>query len=153
MSFLILDEWIWADLLGENGVVKQKESFRFIVAVYEKCDQLFTAEQSKFMVKAFGFLKCGDIPRRKIAKILSRNFIFNDRKLKGFKESELSFLQENILKSVNVDDHYLLQVYFTKPDSTIITTDGRLISKLIEYSISYEHRDTFIPSYISKYAK
>jgi rRNA-processing protein FCF1 len=37
---LILDEWIIHDLQGDNGSEKQKESYKFLEKIKEKCDKI-----------------------------------------------------------------------------------------------------------------
>jgi len=36
--YIIPDEWLIYDLKGENGKEKQREAFKFLESVEEKCD-------------------------------------------------------------------------------------------------------------------
>ena len=153
MGSLILDEWLWSDLLGDNGTEKQRESLGFITAVYRKCDRLVTARESKFMTKGWALLKCSDATRRDIARFVKLNFLINSLKLKTIPPDELSALADNLQKMVKPGDAYLLQVYLAEPGSAIITTDNPLRNALMKSNISCEDRDVFVPSYISKYGK
>ena len=48
---LIIDEWLWHDLAGENGEEKQKEAFRFLECIFKICDKIAIMENSPFIKK------------------------------------------------------------------------------------------------------
>jgi len=49
MKRLVFDEWVWADLNGENGEEAQRETLWLLQRVLEKCDQLVTVRGSPFL--------------------------------------------------------------------------------------------------------
>ena len=100
MSSLVLDEWLWSDLWGDNGTEKQKESLEFIAAVYRKCDCLVTVRESKFRTKGWALLKYSDVTRRDIARFVSQKFLTNTSKLKDLPSGELPSLDEGHQKLV-----------------------------------------------------
>lgn len=57
MRKFVIDEWLWADLWGENGQEVQRESFLFLQKVFQQCDQLITVEGSPFLEKFYKLAK------------------------------------------------------------------------------------------------
>ena len=53
---LIIDEWLWHDLAGENREEKQKEAFRFLECIFKICDKIAIMENSPFIKKFWQLL-------------------------------------------------------------------------------------------------
>jgi len=83
MRRLVLDEWVWADLNGENGEKAQRETFQLLQRVFEKCDQLVAVDGSPFLRKYFNMARhvsTGDL-RLRIVKVFKAQFLENSEKL------------------------------------------------------------------------
>ena len=157
---LILDEWIIHDLQGDNGEEKQKESYKFLEKIKEKCDKICWIEGSKFSKKFYDFYEFvgkklfGPELRGKIA-LLEGSFHYNPQKVESIRLYELNIIEvqkyNHIFKDINPDDHYLIKAYFylrqKNIEPIIITTDKKLIETLREHNISIQHRDDFIRTY------
>ncbi len=150
----IIDEWMWHDLSGENGVEKQRETLRFLELLYNKCDKIATIKSSRFEEKFFDFLKSAeDIISREIAKFYKYNIFYNSEKY--LREEETQTVSENTLSEIKLDDRYLAKLYYIvkrqhKIECLIITTDEPLINVLTKHKIQCEHRDSFLHRYISE---
>lgn len=144
---LVLDEWLWSDLYGENGVGKQMESYEFLHKVYHKCDQLVIVRRSKFEKKFWRFRKFNDVKRRKISKFFHRYFYCDSEKTLLLEPDELTNFPQELENRVNIDDRYLIQAQITSTPSTLVTTDNDLHLASISYNLRSELRDNFIELY------
>ncbi|OGH57628.1 MAG: hypothetical protein A3G34_13915 [Candidatus Lindowbacteria bacterium RIFCSPLOWO2_12_FULL_62_27] len=155
MSPLILDEWLWADLLGENGVERQKQASAFLLAIRTICNPIVIVKGSKFERKTFNFWKNAgfDATLRKIAKFYRSEFWSNSVKTIRIEAGQLKPLWGDLQKQVNPDDHYILQAYFTIQKCVIVTTDTRLKPLLDSKNIDCKYRDEFVSEYLAKFRK
>lgn len=143
-QIFIIDEWLWSDLEGENGEEKQKEAFQFLEKLYNKCDKIAVAEGSKFMNKAWKFVKkAQDVVRRKIAKFCVNMILLN---LAKCEEIDIKDETDINLAGINPDDLYLIKTYY-KTKAPIITTDIKLKSTLEKNNIPCKLRDDFLREY------
>jgi hypothetical protein len=82
MKRFVWDEWLWADLNGENGEEAQREAVLLLEAVFQKCDQLVTVQGSPFVQKYYAMTRqANTIILTKIVKIFKDQFLHNSEKL------------------------------------------------------------------------
>ena len=153
MADLVIDEWLWADLEGQNTIEAQVEATQFLLAIFNKCDRLITVKGAKFERKAYDFFRHTDVTKRGISKIFNNLFRFNSNKSEWIEVPELADLPEPLDKRINPDDHYLVRAYLTRKAEVIVTTDTRLMEALTESGIVYKHRNEFVPDYVLRYGK
>lgn len=140
----IIDEWFWADLNGENGVEKQKETSEFIETLFKRCDRIAVALDSEFQQKGWEFSsKAIDVTRRGIARLYFGKIKSNSQK---YEEVDIGDIREVDLEGIDSDDMYLVKTR-CKVNAPIITTDNNLINALKSKDISCSHRDEFLREY------
>jgi hypothetical protein len=151
MRRLVLDEWVWADLNGENGEEAQRETFLLLQRVFEKCDQLVTVEDSPFLRKYSNMMALcvnqGDL-RRTIVRVFRAQFFHNSEKLHRLQEGSLPDTPPELEHKVKEDDQYLVRAYLAANADLLVTTDNPLMEALSECGIRCMNRDTFISSYL-----
>ena len=152
MKRFVVDEWLWADLGGENGQMAQRQSFLFLEKIFELCDQLITVEDSPFIKKFYNLCKeasLGD-PKQKIVKVFKNQFLLNAQKLKLIKKQDLQELPPKFVPMVKEDDHYLIQAYLSSQADLIVTTDNPLIEVLNnQSSVNCQDRNSFLSDYLT----
>jgi hypothetical protein len=151
MADLVIDEWLWSDLAGENSTNSQRETFQFLEAVFTKCDRIVTVKGSRFEEKALGFWKLTDVTRRGIAKFYKERFWYNSDKCLLLDPAELQHLEDVISNKVKADDRYLVRACLTSKAMAIVTTDNPLRNALDGHGIPCRLRQEFVPEYITKY--
>lgn len=150
MAFLILDEWLWSDAACENGVDRQRETIRFVVAIFEICDRIVVVRGSRFQQKAEKFWKHTDSVRRTFSKFFNKSILYNSAKGVLVDPDELAPLPQNVTQEIQLEDRYLVQAQLAMPESMVITTDIQLKTILDRYSIPCKHRDNYLPQYLSE---
>lgn len=153
MADLVIDEWLWSDLAGENSVDEQGETFEFLGAIYNKCDRVVSVRGSRFEQKFFELFRHSDVIRLGFAKFFKARFWYNSQKTLMLEENQLEDLPEAIATEVQHKDHYLVRAYLTSRASEIITTDNPLKNAITKHGIACRHRQEFVPAYISQYGR
>lgn len=150
MAKFILDEWLWADLGGENGPERQRESFRLLEAIHGRCDRIVIVEESPFARKFWSLARQagpGD-PRRKPVKLFKLGFLLNSEKADMFHAGSAHPPEEDLEEPVNPDDRYLVRALRVSRADALVTTDGRLIELLRPGNLPVRHRDEFVADYL-----
>lgn len=148
MADFVIDEWLWADVSGENSGNNQKEALALLEAIYQKCDRIVWVKNGAFINKFWPLCSiCKDPMLRNIIKMFRANFLFNTLKSYPIEHSELPILSEEIATDVDPNDHYLVQSLKASGASMIITTDGDLIRALDRYRIPCKLRHEFLATY------
>ena len=144
---LIIDEWLWHDLSGENGSQKQKETFEFFECIYKICDKIAVMRDTPFLTKFFKLAKSSKM--RGIIKIFD---VYNSQKVL-FLESQEDDVDLPGVK-IKPDDIYLYNIYnCVEGQKCIITTDKPLIEEMKSKGIEIYHRDEFLYKYLSQCKK
>ncbi len=148
---LVIDEWLWADLGGENEAEQRRESFVFLREVFERCDQLVTVAKSSFIKKFWAIAKDARTEEsRRIVRVFKAQFFWNSDKLLQYQETELQPCPEEMRGGVKKDDQYLVRVYLTADADVLVTTDKPLMNELSGHNIHCQARDDFLRKYLSK---
>ena len=149
MPLFILDEWLWSDASGENGNVRQRETFQFVFAIFHICDRIVVVRGSKFQDKASSFWKHTDTARRTFARFFTESILYNSAKTQFLDPDQLAALPDNLMQETQPEDRHLAQAQLTTRDSIVITTDTGLISALEHHRVPCKHRDNFVADYLA----
>lgn len=140
----IVDEWLWHDLGGENGLERQQQAFQFLERLVRKCDMLVSMKGSAFEQKFYNLCLLRDVVVRQIVRYC-RNFILsNSQKYLTVVEHDCPPLPDDW--NVKPDDRYLACLA-TAGHGTVVTTDAPLIQELRHHQIECIHRDDLLDVY------
>ena len=153
MSDLVIDEWLWSDLAGENSTDKQRETFQFLEAVFSKCDRIVIVKASRFEEKAMEFCRHTDVTRRRIVRFCKDRFWYNSDKAVLLDQAQLKDLPAQVVNDVKTGDQYLVRAHLTVDASVVVTTDNPLKHALERHAIHCKHRQDFVPGYIAQYGR
>lgn len=147
---IVVDEWLWADLGGENGPSAEQEAQRFLLAARDKCDQLVTVEGSPFLKKFYNFSAAAVQPQaRNTVRIFKYGFLISPAKLWRLQEPELPHLPDDMARSVKEDDQYLVRAYLASKADVLMTTDSDLMRVLLGCGVTCKHREEFLAGYLA----
>ncbi len=151
-KYFILDEWIWHDLLGENGQENFYLATKFLYKLFSICDKIVVSKESKFIKKQALFSKNLNKEEDPV-KVQLIKFYFNSIYLNSDKYIEINIAQESEVEipEVNPDDHYLIKTYrASKLNVSIITSDKKLLNILKKHNFDCYLKDEFIKDYLNK---
>jgi hypothetical protein len=146
MAEYVLNEWIWADALGENGRSHQIEALQVLEGLDRGPDSIVVVNGSRFHAKAWKLCSATTPPARQIGRDFKMKFLYNSLKCRLLDETELAEIPSS-LQGVKPDDRYLVRAQLTVPGSIIVTTDAPLKTILDAASIPCEHREQFVSRY------
>lgn len=149
MGEIIIDEWIWADLAGENSREAKKSAFNFICKIFDKCDRIVMVKGSKYNQKLWTFCKnAKSVWDCQVVKYYLYRFYYNMSKSVLLEGNALKLLPEQLANETNADDHYLVQALLTTGAQIFVTTDTGLKDVLNKFGHNCVLRDEFVDSYI-----
>jgi len=146
----VFDEWLWADLSGENGEQAECEALRLLEAVFARCDQLVTVYGSAFLEKFYGLAVravTGD-RRRQVVRVFKSQFLENGEKLRILQEGDLPEIPPEVGHNVKEEDRYLVRAYVAGRADLLVTTDRPLMEVLSGSRIRCRERGAFMSSYL-----
>lgn len=146
---LVLDEWLWSDLGGENQSERQRQSFAFLQKVVKHCDQLVVLRGSKFLKKFWSLAEKAPTDRilKSIVKFFKYKFLYNSEKSHLINEEGLKDCPQDIKSLIKYDDQYLISAYLGSGADVLVTTDKPLIDGLKRHCINCRARDEFLEDY------
>lgn len=143
----VVNEWLWHDLSGDNGIELQERAVAFLLAFVQSPDLIVVVQGSPFDSKAWGFCCYTDVRRRSIARLF-KSLRLDSLKCRILHAEALPELPENLAAKAKPDDHYLIQAAIAVDGSVIITTDEPLKSVLDLATIGAILRDPFLDDYL-----
>ena len=148
LRLLVINEWLFHDLQGDNGPRTQLESARFLEELKRRKDRLVVPTEGRWMEKAMGQMSHNDPRRRTLSKLLQsvlNSQVFSEwHVLQG-----LSEVSNDLIAITPPEDLYLVQVYLSAEADLLVTTDQPLhdaLSRRPEVEISF--RDEFLAAYL-----
>lgn len=148
-SNLIIDEWIYHYIIGEDGETKREKALIFVNRLYSYKGSILMLEDSPFDNKIKLLTKNTDVRIREISKMLFIGILLDSKKTVRVSEKELKPLSKRLLKIIPDDDQYLIRLFLYKKNSCIITSDTRLVGRLRnEKYIKIMLHDDFVNQYM-----
>ena len=149
MPDLVIDEWLWAVLLGDNGAERMGQAVNFLQAMFKKCDRIVTVRGSQFHLKSNRLWKGDSVAQRKLAIWYQNTFAYNANKTLMVEEDELPPLSAAIALDVKQPDQYMLRAHIHTNAQLLVTTDGPLMEACKKHQIAHDSRERFVPDYIA----
>lgn len=146
---LVLNEWVFHDLLNDNGQADFQATANFLFAFARSNDQLVVPAEQRWIAKAYQLMRMSDPPQREASKLL-RSLIFNSSRARIITTDDLSTLPRSSYDWVPSEDAYLIVTYDVAGADVLVTTDEPLARAIDEHNgIHYQMRDDFLQSYSS----
>lgn len=147
---LIINEWIFHDLLGENGLDAQSESVEFLAKLISGPDKIAVLEGSAWTNKANLLMTSNDPAISRLSKLLRNSLLLDPNNCRLVNHTEISPLPAEFNQIDLKEDLYLFETFFAVAADLIVTSDERLCDKVkgIE-SVKLVLRNEFLKDYLS----
>ena len=144
---LVLNEWVFHDLLGENGEAVQQQTAAFLNAFHASRDKLVWPGEHRWSQKAYQLMTQGDARLRNTSKQFHSLIRGSDRVV-DVRTTVPVDVPEEIRDSLPAEDAYLVEAYLSAGADTLVTTDRGLYEALSGYeAVSCRLRDEFLIGY------
>ncbi len=144
---VVLNEWIFHDLWGENGERSQGETAQFLSALVQAADSIVVPYEPRWTSKANHLMRFVDPRRRLISKVFRSLYDDSDRALRVRPEGTGTIPSE-LLTRLPEEDVYLVSAYLSANADVLVTTDVSLYEALVDSGlVRCRMRDDFLDDY------
>ena len=144
---LVLNEWVFHDLLGENGCDAFRETAEFLISFARSNDGLVIPAEERWNDKAFRLMRIPDPLVRQLSQLFHRLMRDSNRAIRVATEG-IGPIEEDLREQTPAEDLYLVLAYISSGADLLVTTDEKLHSALTQQGdVNCRMRDDFLPSY------
>ena len=144
---LVLNEWIFHDLLGENGADIQREAVAFLSDFYASRDKLVMPGGQRWLQKAYRLTSQVDARLRDVG-LQFRSLILDENRTVDTRLLTRRDIPEELQTYAPTEDIYLIEAYLSSDADCLVTTDHKLYDALAGSElVSCRLRDEFLAGY------
>ena len=145
---LVINEWLFHDLLLDNGEENFRSTAKFLNALQHSSDRVILPAEKRWNEKAYQLMKMSDPRRRLLSQRLQRLLRDSDRAVRVWDEHKPS-ISETLSGRVPHKDVYLVSAYISGGADVLVTTDNELFEILFECDqVNCQMRDVFLAEYL-----
>ena len=144
---LVINEWIFHDLLGENGEEKFRETARFVIRLHDSDDKIVEPNEERWRMKALQLETVSDLGQRDVCQIFLRLFYDSDRTIRLHTGDDPA-PSDGSYDWAPHKDIYLVEACDTTNADLLITTNETLFDKVSEHGqFNCQMREDFLTGY------
>jgi hypothetical protein len=141
----VLNEWIFHDLLGENGEDAHRETAEFFNLFSVSRDRLVLPDEPRWKEKAYRLMRLSDATLRNTCRQFHALILDSHRAMDA---RSLPPADVPAGLSVSEDDMYLVRAYLSSNADILVTTDRSLCEALADSNaLSCQLRSQFLADY------
>lgn len=125
---MVINEWIFHDIKGENGLDFQQQAETFLQTFIERPGQIIVLKGSKWTAKAWQLWEVRDTRIQVLSKLLYLGVLIDPLKCRYLNPDDVSPLPDDLAAQIPHDDAYLFQTAIAGGASQIVTSDERLVA-------------------------
>ena len=149
---LVINEWLFQDIKGENGQSKRWGTGTFLAQFAQGQDKFAVLQDNDnpWMKKSNELMTHGDSRIRLLSKQL-RSLTWNPDKCKLIQPEDANYAAlQDAIDAAPDEDVYLIQTYFAAGADLLITTDEGLLEAFVcRQDVQVVHRDIFLKDYMT----
>ena len=144
---LVINEWIFHDLLGENGEGRFRETARFVVELDRSADTLVMPIEERWRAKANQLWGMANPIERQVGRLLLNLFLDSNRCIR-LESDEVPETSRSEYDWAPPEDVYLIEAYVASNADLLITTDEKLFDRVAQHGqFNCQMRDDFLSGY------
>lgn len=148
MAVFVINEWLWADSLGENGEQAQREALKVITSLATSDHQIVVVEGSPFDQKSWKLCKSTN---PMILQIIGPAYVagvrLNPDRCRILRPRDMADLPKGLASATKGDDHYLVQALLSIAGAILVTSDKDLCEAVSKAELSCLLREQFLAKY------
>lgn len=149
---LLLNEWLFHDLLLENGEAKFQETKNFLRKLRDSEDSLVQPAERRWLEKAFALMSREDVLCRSASLLFHSILRDSDRTIRVNLEA-MGSVPNASYAGVPSEDIYLVQAYICAGADLLVTTDEGLFQSLVNNpDVNCQMREELLSTYIPEVA-
>ena len=147
---LVINEWLFQDIKGENDQSKRRETARFLTQFAQGQDRFAALNGSPWMTKAHELMTHSAPEIRQLSKLL-RSLIINPSKCRILQPDDCTdAAPQDAITAAPEEDVYLIQTYYAADADLLITTDEGLHNAFVScQDVEVIYRDPFLNGYLN----
>jgi len=149
MADFVLNEWLWSDLSGANGLSAQREALSVIEKLSASDHRIVVIEGSSFDQKAWNLCKSTHpMIVQRIAGVYVANVRQNTDRCVILRPAAVVALPDELASAIKPDDQYLVQAQLSMSGAILVTTDKALCEAVAKAGLSCLSREKFLSTYL-----
>ena len=144
---LVINEWIFHDLLGENGPNRLRETAAFVVTLNRSNDVVVMPPEERWRAKANQLWGVASPVQREVSRLLLNLFLDSNRCIR-LESDEMPEIPQSEYDWAPPEDIYLIEAYVASSAHVLVTTDETLFDRVSEHGqFTCQMRDQFLAGY------
>ena len=144
---LVLNEWIFHDLLCENGPDAFRETAEFLARLDSSDDRIVMPTEQRWRGKAFQLMTATSPTQREVSKLLHSLLRDTERCIR-LQSSDIPAESQTLYDWPPSEDVYLIESYVASGADLLVTTDETLFDSVAEHlQFTCRMRDEFLSTY------
>ena len=149
---VVLNEWVFHDLLGDNGPELRSQTWAFMEAFELSGDRLVIPNEDRWLRKAHALMLRRREPEGKVIGKLIRRILSNLQIIIQA-EPNPALISDDLLRETPSEDLYLVEAYLSAGADALVTTDCGLHGALADFSsVDCSLRRDFLAGYFRRLA-
>jgi hypothetical protein len=145
----VINEWLWDDSSGGNGLQHQREAFDCITKLAASDHRIVVIEGSSFDQKAWRLCKSTNpMIVQRIAGAYVASVRQNFDRCLILKPEAVAPLPQQFAAVIKPDDHYLVQAQLSVVGAVLVTTDEPLRDAVGKAGLSCLSREEFLSTFL-----
>jgi hypothetical protein len=144
VAVFVINEWLWADLSGDNGIGHQRRAVSLIGDLVVCDHRIVIIEGSQFDRKAWNLCKSANALVVRSVVAFVKDIRQNSDRCRILKPEEAADLPDEFAARIKPDDRYLIQAQLAVAGAILVTTDNPLREVLGSIGLSSMSREEFL---------
>ena len=141
---LVLNEWIFHDLLGENGPEAFRQTATFIAMLNDSNDKVVMPTEERWRGKAYQLMTATSPAQREVSKLL-HSMLRNTNQCIRLLPTDIPVTPQGTYDWAPPEDVYLIEAYAASSADLLVTTDETLFDRVAEHGqFTCRMRDEFL---------
>ncbi len=144
---LVLNEWMFHDLLYENGHQAFRETAEFVVSLEHSDDVIVIPDEARWKSKAYQLMKADTPAQRLVSQSLHRLLRDSGRSINQTPDERL-IVSPDAYSWAPPEDIYLIDAYVSTAAELLVTTDEELFAAITDHGeVICKMRHEFLAEY------